>query len=321
MDASLFPDATPATFFPFEKLPMELKLMVLRFTIPKHGLRSLALPLGFTNAVLKSTEHAYVKQMREEDAVPTGLFQTSKWISAQTRNIFTCEVYLHIDVYPLKTWCYGKESSGPFFSQLSAEQTVLMKRMRKYKINIRGWDGLSMDNKVLSYRLLKENLRDVCDGLMENENLQQLTFSIPCLCSAPSVDGHLRTSEALPTTLEYLSPLARLRVLQPVTFFPAHSSDPDAQPCRRPICLQLVHSVQAQMNHLNGKELEFRESWWKWIKATQTQIASSADACRLLGKFWDALEAGNDEEFAARAKYISIRLKGIRGRQEHRGAT
>ncbi|KAL8778727.1 MAG: hypothetical protein Q9213_007280 [Squamulea squamosa] len=325
MDASLLPDATPATFFLFEKLPTELKLMVLRFTMPKHDLRSRALPLGSTNAVLRSAQQAYVKQPREEeDAIPTRLFQTSKWISVQARNIFTCEVYLHIDVYPLKTCCYGKESSGPFFSQLSAEQAVLMKRMRKYKINIRGWDGLFIDNNesaLFSYHLVRENLREVCDGLMKNENLQQLIFSIPCVCSAPNADGHLQTPQALSTTLAYLSPLTRLRVAEPVTFFPEHRFDPDAQPCCRPICQQLAHSVEAQMSHLDGEELDLRESMWKRIKATQKLIASPAYARRVIGEFWFVLKDDNDEEFVARANGIIRRLERIHRRQKHGEAT
>ena len=152
--------------FPFEKLPTELRLMILRFIILPHGLRAFASPLSNDDPAYEPARRARLKHLREEDVVPTGVFRTTKWISAMALHIFDKEFCVHFNILATTINCRWEEYRGPFSSQISARQSQLLSRTNNYQLNLGGWLALfeyEMDPRVqagttVSSRLLKESL-------------------------------------------------------------------------------------------------------------------------------------------------------------------
>ncbi|KAL8684515.1 MAG: hypothetical protein Q9218_008257 [Villophora microphyllina] len=75
--------STPAAYFPWDKLPTEIRLEILQLTMPEHGLRPIPHAAGDLDT---SDSHAsdsdasdpacgkYIKRLREVDAMPKNLF-------------------------------------------------------------------------------------------------------------------------------------------------------------------------------------------------------------------------------------------------------
>ncbi|KAI4240073.1 MAG: hypothetical protein L6R42_011589, partial [Xanthoria sp. 1 TBL-2021] len=297
------------TKFPFEKLPTELRLMVLQFTMPQHGLPPAASPCVISHRPTNIREYGIsLTQLKEEDIVPTSLFRVSKWISAQALHIFNRTVYMHINISVAMIITGSEATIGLFLSQMSARQVQHMKCMRSYQINLRLPGGLT--HKRAEYRQwLKERLRLTCDALMRNKDLQQLVVTFPCLCLLPSGVGW--ASQALSDSMDDLAPLERLHVVKPVTYLPAQETftTTDVRICHQPGCLQLAHHVQAHMSRLDGEEPNDREKKWKRIKAIASLPRGSSHAGSLVKSFYRHLDSDSPEKLDARAEYTMEKLE------------
>ena len=310
--------------FPFEKLPTELRLMILRFIILPHGLRAFASPLSNDDPAYEPARRARLKHLREEDVVPTGVFRTTKWISAMALHIFDKEFCVHFNILATTINCRWEEYRGPFSSQISARQSQLLSRTNNYQLNLGGWLALfeyEMDPRVqagttVSSRLLKESLRQICDALAKNRDLRRLVVTMPCLCTV--TNGQSWTSQVLSGTLDYLSPLQRLRLVESVRLLPTpgFQSNSDIQICRQPACSHFVDCVRAQMGCPRGEELTDRERKWKKIKAIGNLAPESTPARHLLVECWEHLDEGSPEEFNAYTEDVMRLLESAHRRQQ-----
>ncbi|KAL8673297.1 MAG: hypothetical protein Q9224_007531 [Gallowayella concinna] len=301
-----------AVGFPFEKLPVELQLRVLSFSMPQHGLRSEGFTLQRWDPRYEPRRKAWVRKLREEDIVPTNIFQANKSIAARALDVFNRELYMHIDVYPDYTSCRSEyEPSVLFPTQVSAKRLQHLKAMRMYQINVRIDDmwyyesgELRPHEDMYSWQrcMLKESLRLISDPLSSNKNLQRLTVTIPCLCVLKEAGP---VTQARSHIVDLLRPLKRLRVVKPVQLIPVCGCDSlmDLEICNRPDCLHFAHCVGTELGQLKGEALSFREETWKRIKAAAgliepyRRVEEEKAPHALVHTFWSKLDQGNREEF------------------------
>ncbi|KAL9029694.1 MAG: hypothetical protein Q9180_006999 [Flavoplaca navasiana] len=248
--------------FPFEKLPTELQLMILRFTMPHHGLRAFSSPLSMHDPVYKSARKARLEELQQEDTAPTGVFRTNRSISAQALHIFDSEVYVHINVTMRTISCLREEYRGRFPCQVSPRQSHILGSVSNVQINLAGWFGpTEIDYGIFqidvkrSYRLLKESVRQICDAITKNQNLQRLIVTLPCHCCLMNIAQP--ATQLLAYTLDYLTPLKRLCVAHTVNLLPTagFESSPEVVVCLQPACSYLADTLQAQLSQLSGEEL------------------------------------------------------------------
>ncbi len=129
------------TSFPFEKLPTELQLMILRFTMPQHGVRAFSSPLRMHDPAYESARQARLNELQQEDTVPMGVFCTNKLISAQALHVFNHEVYFHFNLTRRTINSFREEYSGRFPCQVSHRQLQILDSVRNVQINLGGWHG------------------------------------------------------------------------------------------------------------------------------------------------------------------------------------
>lgn len=301
------PSSLHRASFPFEKLPTELQLMVLRFAFPENGIRSLAIPLARSDPAHDATLLFWQGKLHTEDVIPTALFRTNRRISAQSLDIFKRQIHMHVDIMADMIGCLRHACSGPLWHQVCAAQQRRLGLMRSYQINIRfDFSRCSLlpadEEGFRNHQMFKEKLRHVSDALAQNANLQRLTVTIPCLC---------KQTKAYKGVLDILSPLKRLRVAKPVTFQPANGSEflPDIHPCKQPACLQFARSLQTNLGHLRGKTLDHRERTWRKIKGIAEIQRSSVRRGQDLAAFWWSLEEGDIKEFGKRAGHTIRNLE------------
>ncbi|KAL8878503.1 MAG: hypothetical protein Q9198_003698 [Flavoplaca austrocitrina] len=291
------------TSFPFEKLPTELQLIILRFTMPQYGLRAFSSPFPMHDPAYKSARKARLEELQQEDTAPTGVFRTNRSISAQALHIFNSEIYVHINLTIRTINCLREEYRGHFSCQISPRQSHILGSMSNVQINLGGWLGateiafgiVKMDVKR-SYRLLKESLRRICDAMTKNRNLQRLIVTLPCHCCLMNIA--LPATQLLAYILDYLTPLRRLRVAHTVNLLPTAGfvSSPEVVVCRQPACSHLANTIQTQFIQLSGEELTSRERKWKQIKdiANFEPNHNSVEIAALT--FWQQLLADNQED-------------------------
>ncbi|KAL8910965.1 MAG: hypothetical protein Q9171_003776 [Xanthocarpia ochracea] len=271
----------PPQTFPFEKLPAELQLMVIRFAMPPNGLY---LRPGLTGSTHK----------REQ--VPVSLFRTSKSMSAMASQIFYNELHLHIGLFSSATWyMMGKPDIrnprpryiwNPVYhlpSQLQIQESHQYRRIRYCHINftlegISFAEDISMEECRTRFKISKARLRLICDALAHNHSIQRLIVTIPCLCRhrenyicsafAPEVplimdlDPQGPLSQSYRWFLDFLPLLARIKAAEPITFEAVdedkinklQTSKGPSNPCERPECKVLAQSFQQLLRRLDGME-------------------------------------------------------------------
>ena len=260
---------TPPGVFPFEKLPVELQLMVIRFAMPQNGLRFQRQDRRYYNTT-RGTQRWWYSWTRLEDHVPTGLFLTNHYLSAIALDTLHREVYMHVGVSFAVVNIFDQEMplsdsprNGPGLpSRVPADKMLYFTFMRRYRLNIRFGDYLvngdpaDFDGYFYLLSLLKENLRLTSDMLAENPDIQRLTVTFPCQCARPR-----GRPPRVPKPEQYLTIIKRIKVHQPVIFIPAHGPDAQAEAdlCIKPECLHLAQSMQSSLGHLNGEALSHRE--------------------------------------------------------------
>ncbi|KAL8651844.1 MAG: hypothetical protein Q9226_004517 [Calogaya cf. arnoldii] len=308
----------PPGIFPFEKLPVELQLMVIQFAMPQKGLRFQRQDRRYYNAT-RGTQRWWYSWTRLEDHVPTGLFLTNHYLSAIALDSLHREVYMHVgvsfaavNIFDQEMPLSGLSEIGPGLpSRVPADKMLYFTSMRRYRLNIRFgdyWDNgdpadFSAHRDLLS--LLQENLRLTSDMLAENPDIQRLTVTFPCQCARPR-----GTPPKIPKPEQYLTIIKRIKVRQPAVFIPAHGPDAaEADLCTKPECLHLAQSMQSALEHLNGEALSHREETWKRVKAIKRPRGWEYHAIMELWYFWRCFKTADDETFERETKVIDSKLK------------
>ncbi|CAL8574051.1 hypothetical protein XPA_000024 [Xanthoria parietina] len=253
--------------FPFEKLPAELQLMVIRFTMPQSGLRFQREDGRYHNATRGQRKRWY-SWTRQEDSVPTALFLTNHHLSAIALDTLHRDVFMHIGVSNEVLSIFDQTlATHDFPGRVPADMMHYFTSMRSYRLNIRIGElhPRYMTNYILSRGMyqflhlgLKARLELVSDMLAENPDVQRLTVTFPCCCTRPQAPN---VPPIIPLTEDYLTILKGLKVGRSVQFVPAHGPDfqAEADLCNKPDCLDLARTFQASMGRLTGESRRHRE--------------------------------------------------------------
>ena len=212
--------------FPFQDLPIELQIMVLRMAMP-------------TNGVVPASSGRYDHWEPSHNRIPVALLSVNKAFSSLARSIIENEVFVNFEMspdngaYPSMIKVLGRLLLGvpPFRSNVSLKDTQHLKNLCNFELTI-GADHVSPWGFIrdrnhsdpsfpwdLQCYIYKEQMRLVCDTLaFSTKAIRHLRVRFPCLCSPWSVPT---TNDALALErkmIDFLAPLRRLRVAEPVTF-------------------------------------------------------------------------------------------------------
>ncbi|CAO1599601.1 hypothetical protein XANCAGTX0491_003320 [Xanthoria calcicola] len=253
--------------FPFEKLPAELQVTVIRFTMPQNGLRFQREDRKYYKTT-RGRRKRWYSFTRQEDSVPIALFLTNHHLSAIALDTLHRDVFMHIGVSNEVVSIFDQRiPTDDYPHRVPADKMHYFTSMRSYRLNIRiGELGPPyMTDYVLSrgaYQYLnlglKARLELVSNTLAENPDLQRLTITFPCCCTRPQAPN---VPPIIPLTKSYLKILKRLEVGRPVKFIPAHGPDfqAEADLCKKPECLDLAQTFRTSMGRLTGEALRHRE--------------------------------------------------------------
>ncbi|KAL8943453.1 MAG: hypothetical protein Q9211_000985 [Gyalolechia sp. 1 TL-2023] len=304
--------------FPFEKLPPEIQMMVLREAMPPHGL------VPWHPLIFRRTD------VEKPSAIPLSLFRVNKSISAAAQYIAQKEVHLVVEVSPdygphpdrIKVLGLDLKGLANFWSHSALARIRHFRKMRNFELRLmtdhaRPWGDV--DQVYFECREYKEKLRIISDTLATNPGIQHIIVQVPCLCS---LDSDEKVQLARSKLLDFLSPLRRLRVTQPVTFRVTHENDHPEKDRRDPIRTEdLKQVLRANFGDLVGENLSTEETMWRNIKAKdRTELYAAADS-DVDHKLWELFETLNDypENFARHARrvkaYWSRKLRAHRNQR------
>ncbi len=329
------PSAPDAPSFPFEKLPTELKLMIVEYAMPSNGLRPqpTLCPLRslwiLPDKLRRRTDKELWYNQHERRRLPTALFYTNKWLSSVALAITYHHLPFYINIYPWgimyhpRTLLFGHH----FRSHLSFQQLPQFKSLRHYRLNIMhdgNWYDDNSDkhheNRYWRFReiceVFKEQLRFVSDSLSANDDIQSLSISIPCLCClANSGTGVM---QACAKTLDFLRPLQRLWVTKPVVLEAVHDNGFDGlegdvwlNTCSEPECQHLAEMARKSLHHLDGRLISQEEETWKELKAMDRgdDARRSHESRISLHGLWTRLNHIQDTDRNATRRGVEDRLK------------
>ncbi|KAL8671690.1 MAG: hypothetical protein Q9168_003812 [Polycauliona sp. 1 TL-2023] len=273
--------------FPFQKLPAELQIEVLRAALPQRAI----LP--------SNSKHAYEGDAASgRETMSSSLLLVSKVVSAEIERHIQRNIFVVIEVnafkpfqasfvpstilsYLDKSINIGRIIRGP----LTESERKLLENVRNIEFapmigsdvrrglwwfTIPPWSlGGRLGSTVIQEREeYKETARFVCDTLKDCCPLQRLNIRLPCLCT-------LQPDEVATATwylLNMLSPLRRLRVTHQTTFEVRHDDRHLSHPINRPIthsdttAAPLLNALTTEYGHLIGEELDGKEKTWKDMK-------------------------------------------------------
>ncbi|KAI4247643.1 MAG: hypothetical protein LQ352_006105 [Teloschistes flavicans] len=322
--------------FPFEKLPQELRLHILEFAKPQQGFLPLPEVSDTMNWDLAHDGNS-IKTAPSEDVRPESILLTNKWISTEARKLLRKSAihYITLDAFrvhyldrtlylvdqfpiepeipfkvavrglPVGISCEDLSNNLTFPNHLLFTRMPFFRHMRHYHLDL-SFDSpkWSLPHVELSSAMLhlQETIRTLADALSMNEDIKSLEVAIPCECYIRKTyvygQSHMY-SYAISDLLEYLDPLSRLSVEDPVEF--VAYSDIDRRgarvSCPKVSCRRLAHMVTAELGHLRGASLTETEERWKWLKtlprAPISNLQARQKANRALGKAWNCLN--NDD--------------------------
>ncbi|KAL8925033.1 MAG: hypothetical protein Q9208_003717 [Pyrenodesmia sp. 3 TL-2023] len=291
------------TPFPFKKLPPEVRSTILRLLIPDDRTRPLHLREHDWNDehdCYYTDDFATPECEAAADSIPTSLFRVDKQISAEALRLFHNQTFFRMDVTP-----FGISARGGVTRELhsfsSHEVLAAWKAfqcMRNYHINVKSssvceiFDPKAMDIFSDPYTYengaerIKEWLRLVCDELLANDVIQNLTITAPCKC-AQKAAGLVPKDES--TIADLFAPFKRIRLPNSVVIS-LHNDRKKKQgiqdPCRRPGCLSLAQTLQAGIGRLQGEPLSEREATWKAVKLLNHHDYKLNKAARKYACYW-----------------------------------
>ncbi|KAI4088669.1 MAG: hypothetical protein LQ344_005907 [Seirophora lacunosa] len=273
--------------FPFEKLPPEIRAMIVRFSLPDDR----AQPLHFREENWNKehdcsfNDYFGILQQREARAevIPVSLFRVNKALSAEAIRVFHNETYFRIDVDPFEIHTRGAVARRleSFTNHAVLAEWTPFKYMRNYHLNIKPsfsavvqwFDPVVMNIFEIpcpyedSTETIREWLRLVADELMSRGIIRNLTITAPCNCALKAAGQVPRN---VSTVDDLLAPLKRICVPGSVSISFHHDKwekQGDQNPCRKPGCLSLAQRVQASIGRLEGEPLSEREAAWKEVKS------------------------------------------------------
>ncbi|KAL8750967.1 MAG: hypothetical protein Q9184_006228 [Pyrenodesmia sp. 2 TL-2023] len=241
--------------FPFNLLPLELKALVLRHVLPRHGI----LPKepraqDFNQDEDWSTEETGIfwkyldKNKRALDAnvdrnttadadearVLLPLLLVSKHFADVAGQTFTDIVPLVINITPVCVHFLEtvKSVSYEYLSYKSFLEFHQFRCMRTFELNLdfaQQWWHDRFEEPLNTIQGIwwgrqKEWLRTICDLLSTNDDIRQLTVRFPCLCHLEKEAPEL-VEQAERILLNLFSPLKRLKVANRVQFIWSHNMD------------------------------------------------------------------------------------------------
>lgn len=290
--------------FPFEKLPPEVRSMIFRLLMPDdrtQPLHSREHDWNDKYDCYYTDDFAMLEYEAPAEDIPTSLFRVDKRTSAEALRLFHIETYFRMDVTP-----FGIRARGGVTREVNSfsNHEVLAKWkafqcMHNYHLNIKSssvretFDPRGMDivRDPRTYEdgagRIKEWLRLVCDELVKNDIIQNLTITAPCKCAQKAAR---RVPIAESTIFDLFAPLKRIR-LRGSIFASLHDDRKKKKgmqhPCRKPACLSLARTLQASIGRLQGEPLSEREATWKAIKSLKHQDDEKDEGGRMNGYFWD----------------------------------
>ncbi|KAL8835777.1 MAG: hypothetical protein Q9170_003171 [Blastenia crenularia] len=268
--------------FPFKDLPPEIQSMILRFLMPddrNEPLHSQESDPDDGIDLFNINEPVVAKPIPA--LIDTGLFQVDRAISAEALRIFHHQTFVRMDVTPFgiraREGLTGK--LGSFANHKVLAGWKFFNCMRNYHLNIKsssvrrtyGLGDLSSYLDPRDYKdgadRIREWLRLICDELVTNNIIQNLTITAPCRC-AQEVAKRIPKDDSLVADL--FTPLKRIRLPNTVLISFHHDEEKKkgaSNPCLQPQCLALAHVVRASIGQPQGQPLDEREAIWKDIKS------------------------------------------------------
>ncbi|KAL8660768.1 MAG: hypothetical protein Q9202_006235 [Teloschistes flavicans] len=278
--------------FPFEKLPPEIRSMILRLMMPDDrtlSLHSREYDWGDGCGGYYMEADILGPSMEEEDPrparIPRALFRVSKSISAEASRIFRTETYFRFDLTAFGIHCRdGKtEPLDAFTHHAIVAEWKAFKYMQKYHLNIKSSSARKPRDHLAVKKHrdphdyesgaeeIKEYLRLVCDELAKHTGIRDLIVTAPCICAHWAADMIPKDES---TMINLFAPLKRISLATPVQFS-LHNDRRLKQgtksPCRKPACVSLAHRIRVSIGKLEGAALSEHEATWKEVKTLYHQ--------------------------------------------------
>ncbi|KAL8949498.1 MAG: hypothetical protein Q9222_004396 [Ikaeria aurantiellina] len=276
--------------FPLEKLPPEIRYMIFRFAMPDDRGLPLHSPIYDWNDPNDTYggDHDYLEfdrrsiddeETKNPEPIPRGLFRANRLLSGEALQIFKKHFFFRMDVssFGISARCGKTKDLWWFNGHKVLARWRPFKCIQNYHINIKSNARSSsfepryadLSNTPPNYQVCTENTREwlrlICDELLHNNIIRNLTITAPCACT-------LKKAGLVPKdpthALDLFSPLKRLRLNNPVKI--SLHNDIHNQgiqdSCSQPQCLEMLQDLRAMIGRLQGEELNDREAKWKEIK-------------------------------------------------------
>lgn len=318
--------ATPAaasTVFPFEKLPEELRIKVLRYVLPLPGIlpRSPRAPPNSTltfdqdedwtqdenGAFWEYLDNLEIPVNSNNAGVLLPLILVNNRLAELASATFTDNVPMIINITP--TCLHFLETLNSLLWEFPTYKSFLyiqhFREMRTFELNLdfdeiwwSDWFEEKLDpEEHIWWARPKEWLRTTCDLLAANNNIRQLTVRLPCLCALETPE---LVSQAEKIMLNLLSPLQRVCTANPLRFLwqHKHQSIDHEMPSQQlqssfgEQCMaeDLVKKLQEKLGQLTGEGLNHPEGTWKRIKTMRRTRPSDDFDTSSISTIGDRLE-------------------------------
>ncbi|KAL8685941.1 MAG: hypothetical protein Q9218_007451 [Villophora microphyllina] len=316
----------PATSFPFDKLPPELRLHVFHFAMPQYGLRPTPQP-GEDYDDSDSACHDYATKVYKESMTPIRLLSINRLLSSEAAEVLYKEVLFRIDIEPNQIrFLHGSMGTKAFPSHCSLTRLSAFNHMEHFYLNIKMWKGslISQHYSPSTNERFQENLRTIADALFTNEHIKSLRVAVPCYCAR--MDGENSPQRVCDDTNRILEPLKRLRVLRPVEIVMSESCrTPESRvQCTKTHWIRMKQDLEASFAKLEAAPLSDMEAAWKNLKALPRPFDSlfprEYDFSYYFQNVLTSLFWGNEESFDECAetlrRTIEQKWNALRPRQE-----
>ncbi|KAL8712653.1 MAG: hypothetical protein Q9220_003184 [cf. Caloplaca sp. 1 TL-2023] len=318
MQKSTSQPAAEQKAFPFDRLPPELKVQIVRRAMPQNGLLLRPLPtiahhegrdhanggLNLTDELIK----AYHEELQARDwssyGLPTTLVRVNKFFATEARSYFLNNVPL---VFTLNTagvhfLATVMRRFISFRSHLEFQHEYYIQRMRTFQLTIEtdpwAYKAKGGDVEVkhgttpakADMDEFKERLRLISDMLMFNSDIRRIIIQIPCLCNCMRVDTAANGESDI---IGMLAPIKRLRVQKPVIFRTTHDNKQCVdRHCDKDADQHLIATLESRFSRLTGEALSDKEAAWKRIKTLERPRTTGGNSSVEHGlmKVWYDLE-------------------------------